>query len=62
MKRRDIIKLMLSNEFDLIRQSGSHWIFKKDNRIISIASHNKKPIHRNVVLRELKKFNTLYYS
>lgn len=56
LKYREVLKMMKKLGFQLDRINGSHHIFKRENNTLSVALHKSKGIHRNIILRDIKKF------
>lgn len=53
MKRRDLIKILLSNGYVLIRDSGDHSIFKApDKRPVQVPKHRE--LNENTARQILK--------
>lgn len=41
LKPKDVIKILIHNGFEFIRQKGSHRIYIKDKKTVVVPYHNK---------------------
>ena len=54
LKAKEAEDLLLKNGFELIRSKGSHRIYQKENKKITIPFHSGKILHPKIVKQVFK--------
>lgn len=49
MKAKEVVEILKRNGFLLDRQSGSHMIFKKEDKTVVVPNHGKKDLKKGTL-------------